>query len=987
MRNALKRTHIGRAAQRHWPLTLALLLTVVIVAVGLLNGLALAQEDADDPDTETGTSIQGGGEAEPAELGALILPCGVEEDQVCDKGSPLHPPYAVLDAQGRPVIESGQPVSTMQTCGSCHDADFIATHSFHSDVGISQFNASGVPGQRAWETSPGYYGGWNPITYRYLTPPSSGLRQDLTTAAWAMTAGLRHAGGGPALYNAEGQLLSALDPNDPAYALETQIMDPETGELVPWDWQESGVIEMNCFVCHLPVPDHTARLTAISSGEFGWANTATMLQSGIVTQDADGSYVYNPEAFDEDGLLTPDYVHLQDPSAENCGACHGVTHSNAQLALQLDNLTINEWSTLTTGMIFSPQRLSNSGLNIQDKLAQSHSWDIHAERVLSCTDCHYSLNNPVYFQEDPASRPSHLIFDPRRLDLGEYLYRPLHQFAKGSGSVDSALAPELDNSLRRCESCHTIETTHDWLPYKHQHVEAMACESCHIPEVHGPALQAVDWTVLTGPGQARTEYRGVEGGTLDMDNLNTTLLTGYEPVLLPRVNADGTQSLAPHNLVSAWYWAYGDIGAPVPLADLERAWFTEDASYQADLLAAFDADGDGLLLPAELVIDTPAKEQAVKEQLRVLGIENPHIVGEVLPYPINHGTVTGNWATRDCQDCHSEDSRVTAPFVLVSNTPGGVPPSFISGTGGASLMNGTFTPGSGGALFYQPVTRGEAATYYLLGHDLVEIVDLAGILLFFGTLAGVSGHGLLRYLFARRRAKTAGTQGHAELERVYLYTVYERLWHWLQTALIFGLLFTGLVIHRPNTFSIFDFRWVVLVHNVLAAILIINAVLAAFYHFASGEIRQFLPEPRGFFRQSIEQAMFYLRGIFRGDPHPLKKTPERKMNPLQQMTYLAILNVLLPVQIITGALMWGLQEWPQIATSLGGLPVLAPIHTLAAWLFATFIVAHVYLTTTGHKPLDGIKGMMLGWEEVESHGDASPHTDAPPAGAAGTAGD
>jgi len=59
--------------------------------------------------------------------------------------------------------------------------------------------------------------------------------------------------------------------------------------------------------------------------------------------------------------------------------------------------------------------------------------------------------------------------------------------------------------------------------------------------------------------------------------------------------------------------------------------------------------------------------------------------------------------------------------------------------------------------------------------------------------------------------------------------------------------------------------------------------------------------------------------------------------------------VLLPFQIITGALMWGVQQWPQIATMLGGLPFLAPLHTLIAWLLATFVVAHVYLTTTRHQ--------------------------------------
>jgi thiosulfate reductase cytochrome b subunit len=114
----------------------------------------------------------------------------------------------------------------------------------------------------------------------------------------------------------------------------------------------------------------------------------------------------------------------------------------------------------------------------------------------------------------------------------------------------------------------------------------------------------------------------------------------------------------------------------------------------------------------------------------------------------------------------------------------------------------------------------------------------------------------------------------------------------------------------------------------------------------------------------IVQAKYYLWGIFRGAPHPFEKQPERKLNPLQQLTYFGILNVLLPLQVITGALMWGAKQAPEFVNSLGGLPFLAPFHTLIAWLFITFIVAHVYLTTTGHTPLANIRAMMMGWDDV-----------------------
>jgi thiosulfate reductase cytochrome b subunit len=111
--------------------------------------------------------------------------------------------------------------------------------------------------------------------------------------------------------------------------------------------------------------------------------------------------------------------------------------------------------------------------------------------------------------------------------------------------------------------------------------------------------------------------------------------------------------------------------------------------------------------------------------------------------------------------------------------------------------------------------------------------------------------------------------------------------------------------------------------------------------------------------------VYYVRGIFRGEAHPFEKTRDRKLNPLQQMTYFAILNVLLPLQIITGALMWGLQRWSTVAVRFGGLPFLAPFHTLISWLFAAFIVLHVYLTTTGHTPTAALRAMMIGWDEVE----------------------
>jgi thiosulfate reductase cytochrome b subunit len=578
----------------------------------------------------------------------------------------------------------------------------------------------------------------------------------------------------------------------------------------------------------------------------------------------------------------------------------------------------------------------------------SRTWDVHAERVVGCTDCHYSLNNPAYATEPGESRPDHLIFDPRRLEPGEYLTRPLHELARSDADVVTE---------GTCQSCHEVKSTHSWLPYTDRHMDEVACESCHVARLETPARQSVDWTVLTATGAPQVTCRGNEpDGSADQ-----MIVVGYEPALLPRDEGDGTTSFAPYILITPWYWAYGADARPVSLADLQAAYF-DGGAYHPDVLLAFDADGNSLLDDAELMIDTDPKEALIAGRLAALGLDNPRIVAQAEAYPINHSVTHGDYATRDCRICHGSDSRLAQPFELAGSAPGGVLPTF---DGSPVSQDGDIVVGDDGKLIFQPSMGTEGTSPYIFGYSRSKLVDWVGMLIFLSVMVGVTVHGGIRYVAAQRRVPHE-----PDLREVYMYSVYERLWHWLQTGAILLLAFTGLIIHKPDMFGMFSFRGVVQVHNILSAILIVNAVLAAFYHFASGEIKQYLPKPRGFFSQGIEQAMFYLNGIFKGEAHPIEKTPQRKLNPLQQVTYLGILNGLLPAQIITGALMWGVQRWPQLASSLGGLALLAPLHTLVAWLFVSFIVAHVYLTTTGPKPLASINGMIMGWDQVESHAGA-----------------
>lgn len=864
------------------------------------------------------------------------------------QGNQLHPTFPMLDAEGNNVLDTGNPVSTMETCGGCHDTAYIASHSFHADAGLSKLTEPGqVPGGRTWDTSPGFFGKWSPLTYRYLTPPGD-PRLDLSVPDWIRQFGFRHVGGGPAEVMPDGTPLAGLpaDKNNPA----TSVLDPATGQPAAWDWSESGTVEMNCFLCHMPVPNNQARSQALEAGNFKWANTATLLGTGIVSEEA-GQLVWNREAFGPDGELAPAYVLVQDPSNSNCGQCHGLVHTNNAIPVVVEQCDMN---TATTGEIFSPQRLNETGMNLQGKAELSRAWDVHAERVVDCVDCHPSLNNPVHFQGSKDDSLNHLVFDARRINIEDYLYQPSHQFAKGQ-SVQSTAAPEFSASMRRCEGCHDPEVIHDWLPYKKAHFASVSCESCHIPKMHAPAFQQVDWTVINLDETNQHVCRGADGDTANIE----TLITGFDPLLMPQQQFEGGASLRPFNLVASWYWVYGEPERPVRQADLKAAYLDGD-NYRPDVLAAFDADGSGQLESNELRLNTPEKEAVVKQNLQALGLDNVKIKAEVQPYNIRHNVTNGEWATKECTACHSSASRVAQPMQVATYLPGGVVPQFVGD--GRINHTGDFVMAADGSLAYQPDVAGQGL--YVFGYSSVKWIDWLGVLAFLGTSFGVMVHAGLRVYAVSRVPR----RHHPQYRRVYMYTVYERLWHWLQAATIFLLIFTGLIIHKPDMFRIFSFPYVVQVHNVLGFILLANAFLAVFYHVASGEIRQYIPKPSGFFMQMVAQATYYVRGIFKHEQHPFEKTPEKKLNPLQQITYFGLLNVLLPLQVITGVVIWGMQVWPELAQSLGGLPVLAPLHTLVAWLLASFIIMHMYLTTTGHSVLAGVQSMINGWDEVELNG-------------------
>ena len=193
------------------------------------------------------------------------------------------------------------------------------------------------------------------------------------------------------------------------------------------------------------------------------------------------------------------------------------------------------------------------------------------------------------------------------------------------------------------------------------------------------------------------------------------------------------------------------------------------------------------------------------------------------------------------------------------------------------------------------------------------------------------------------------------------YSLHERIWHWLQAAGIIVLILTGLAIHYPDRFGFLgSMANTIRYHSWIGLALVLNAFLGVFYHVTAEKYHHFLPKMDDFTEAAVRQARFYFYGIFKGEKHPLDADPRRKLNPLQKITYLALLNILLPFQIVTGVLMWGADRWPDLFDRMGGLWVLGPAHTLGAYVFLAFLIGHVYLATTGPTPSALVRAITTG---------------------------
>jgi octaheme c-type cytochrome (tetrathionate reductase family) len=615
-------------------------------------------------------------------------------------------------------------------------------------------------------------------------------------------------------------------------------------------------------------------------------------------------------------------------------------HSKCKMTLQSLNpvLTLpgdyfenaEDYSCQYVGTVFAAGHLGQSALNYDKKETLAYPYDVHAARGLNCSDCHFEEKaGRRHLAVEPGSY--HLKWDPRKLNHAA----TIPDNVTNLGTAD-------------CAACHDVKASHRNLPFRERHMAKVSCQACHIPQMDVPALRVVDRTVADG-GKGPMRHFTAVGDAASLTDL--TLPVSMEtPLLAASAEHDGR--IVPHNVIIEFVWV-DEHEQKVDEHLVAAVFRSDDGNPPQNVMKQFDANRNGLLDPDELTLNTQEKHDFVRNALMDAGVASPGIRMNVTPFAISHGIKRGKLALAQCNNCHSHDGR-TAKQITIAGT---IPVQFTQRDGdGDGFMPEAFVR-EGNTLMFNPTAAMKGL--HLFGAT-TRSSSRVGLLLFVVTMAGVGSHGLVRYVVRRR--KGAG-ESRDTARRVMMYSPHKRFSHWMLALGIMALILSGMKIHFANFMPSISYEAGVFIHNLTAFLLLTHVAVSFLFHFFSGDYRQFMPNLKRLPRDVLVQARYYAYGIFTNEPNPFRKTPTQRMNPMQQLAYLGLLLGLLPLQVVTGLLIYFTGHYPELTNRIGGLVYLAPLHDLVSWLIITFLVVHLYLITTGARVESHLKAMITGYEE------------------------
>lgn len=215
---------------------------------------------------------------------------------------------------------------------------------------------------------------------------------------------------------------------------------------------------------------------------------------------------------------------------------------------------------------------------------------------------------------------------------------------------------------------------------------------------------------------------------------------------------------------------------------------------------------------------------------------------------------------------------------------------------------------------------------------------------------------VLLHALGRLLSRKSTPQG--ALHRELVYPAFIRVTHWINALLFLVLIITGLSIRYQGLPATTSMDTAILLHDTAGCLLILNFAVFLVQELRSKDIHQYLPQGQGLGTRLVLQARYYIFGIFTGATKPFAITAQARFNPLQQVAYLVMFILGMPILIASGLLL--LLPWDYAWISR---QCLAAVHAALAFTYMLFLLVHLYLATTGASPASLIKGMLNGYHE------------------------
>jgi hypothetical protein len=576
-----------------------------------------------------------------------------------------------------PTRNRADAYSPRKTCGGCHSYAII-TSGYHFQQGFDEMSDR-YSLKQPWVLSSGMYGKWQPAAAAALLArkTNSHARQiDLSTYDWiggngklnvnskikSPACGWCHPGGGPLEYGRGPDGRRDLSMNHvQAENRNTLSLDGDYSSQCTPDkrshFKESGVLEADCLICHMPGYRMDDRNQQINMRNYRWAATAGAgigkVYGSVFTyskpdagpdhpQFMEGSWNFsrkptvtyhwqNKRLFTNDGRLRGAIIS-KSVGSRNCQQCH------------------REGDAKNTGSI------------------QDGRFDVHAAAKLQCTDCH-----------GLAGR-----------NKGERLK---HQIAKG-WSLHNTVRDDLDGAgIKTCVTCHLeggyvpsrrgmpetaknpSESHKSKFPRATFHTYLIQCAGCHATAQPGRGMYLLDMSV--------GRETGYTADTLDtvlwLDDYAGLSVKPWKPWFVrAKTGKDRTERYVPYvPKVFQWFGeklSNGEI-RPISLREVRQAF---KKLKGITTLTVGRTDGKTVQLPSVV------SEDDIRRMIRALTNRGFHHVvfvsdrvyemnkGEIVsherpvmahekPYPVDHNIVpvvkkATYGSSKSCMDCHASDS-------------------------------------------------------------------------------------------------------------------------------------------------------------------------------------------------------------------------------------------------------------------------------------------------------------------------------------------